>query len=47
MKIAEKQWERLEKETGENLLLRSGFLMIGTKDSQELKMYQSSSQQDV
>ena len=46
MKIAEAQWRKIEEESGEDLLLSTGFLIIGT-DNEEYKRYEATATSDV
>ena len=46
MKIAEAQWRKIEEESGEDLLLSTGFLIIGT-ENEEYKRYEATATSDV
>ena len=46
MKIAQTQWNKVEQEAGEELLLNSGFLIVGP-ENEEFKRYEATATKDV
>ena len=46
MKVAEKIWKQIEEESGEQLLLKTGFLLVGP-ENEEFKRYEATATPDV
>ena len=46
MKVAESIWKKIEEESGEELLLKTGFLLVGI-ENEEFKRYESTATPDV